>query len=46
VSDTAALHERMVAFGAHVLHAPRLEPWGITARYTDPDGNIVGITSR
>lgn len=24
----------------------REEPWGTTARYADPDGNVVGVTSR
>ena len=46
VPDVAALHEHAVALGARVLHPPRGEPWGLTARYADPDGNIVGITSR
>jgi catechol 2,3-dioxygenase-like lactoylglutathione lyase family enzyme len=46
VSDTLALHQKMVEFGAHVVHVPRDEPWGLTARYADPDGNIVAITSR
>ncbi|RIL05380.1 MAG: hypothetical protein DCC71_10625 [Proteobacteria bacterium] len=46
VPDARALHERAVAAGVRVLHPPREEPWGITARYADPDGNVVGITSR
>jgi len=46
VEDAAVLHERAIAAGAAVLHAPRREPWGLTARYRDPDGNIVGVTSR
>jgi lactoylglutathione lyase len=44
--DVSAVHARMVAAAAPVLHAPRMEPWGLTARYRDPDGNIVGITTR
>jgi lactoylglutathione lyase len=44
--DVLAVHERMLAAAAPVLHAPRMEPWGSTARYRDPDGNIVGITQR
>jgi lactoylglutathione lyase len=44
--DVRATHERMRAGGATVLHEPRPEPWGLTARYRDPDGNVVGITSR
>ena len=46
VDDLTVVHERAVAGSAKVLHAPRREPWGLTARYEDPDGNIVGITSR
>ena len=46
VPDAAHVHERAVAAGAHVLHAPRQEPWGLTARFADPDGNVVGVTSR
>ena len=46
VPDASSLHERLVAARVRVLHAPRNEPWGLTARYSDPDGNIVGITSR
>ena len=45
VADAAQLHDRIAA-RVEVLHAPRPEPWGLTARYLDPDGNIVGITSR
>jgi catechol 2,3-dioxygenase-like lactoylglutathione lyase family enzyme len=45
VADANGLHEQMVKFGARVLHGPRTEPWGTTARYADPDGNIVAITS-
>jgi lactoylglutathione lyase len=46
VDDVRSVHERMTAGSATVLHEPRLEPWGLTARYRDPDGNIVGVTSR
>ena len=46
VPDAEALHERVAASGARMLHGPRSEPWGVTARFADPDGNIVGITSR
>ena len=37
-------HERVLASGARVVLEPRREPWGRTARYLDPDGNIVSIT--
>ncbi len=45
IDDVRALHGRMVAAGVTVLHEPRMEPWGVTARYRDPDGNIVGVTA-
>lgn len=46
VEDARKLHEGIAAAGVPVLHEPRPEPWGVTARYLDPDGNVVGITSR
>ena len=46
VEDVSVVHERVVAASATVLHEPRPEPWGLTGRYRDPDGNIVGVTSR
>jgi predicted enzyme related to lactoylglutathione lyase len=42
--DLVAAHQRLVAGGAPVLHPPRPEPWGDTARYSDPDGNVVSLT--
>ena len=37
-------HSTAVAAGAHVLHEPRPEPWGRSARYLDLDGNTVELT--
>ena len=45
-NDIVEGHARAVAFGAVVVHEPRPEPWGHTARYRDPDGNLVSITQR
>jgi predicted enzyme related to lactoylglutathione lyase len=42
--DLAAAHGRLVDGGAKVVHPPRPEPWGDTARYEDPDGNVVALT--
>jgi lactoylglutathione lyase len=42
--DLAAAHAGLVGAGAKVIHPPRPEPWGETARYADPDGNVVGLT--
>jgi lactoylglutathione lyase len=44
VGDLRAAHRRVVAAGVNVLHGPRDEPWGMTARYSDPDRNVVGLT--
>lgn len=44
--DIAAAHTRLVDFGADVIHPPRPEPWGVTARYSDPDGNVVSLTEQ
>jgi len=44
--DVASIHARLVAGAARVIHAPRPEPWGETARYEDPDGNVVALTER
>ena len=44
VDDIGAAHARAVASGAFVMHGPRTEPWGATARYRDPDGNLVSVT--
>lgn len=40
------VHERVSRSGIKIVQAPRDEPWGRTARYLDPDGNIVSITAR
>lgn len=44
VSDIDAVHRNVLASNVTVLHEPRIEPWGKTARYLDPDDNIVSIT--
>jgi catechol 2,3-dioxygenase-like lactoylglutathione lyase family enzyme len=44
VADFDLVHQRVLASGAEVVSEPRREPWGKTARYLDPDGNIVSIT--
>jgi catechol 2,3-dioxygenase-like lactoylglutathione lyase family enzyme len=46
VPDVQAAHQRALAAGVEVAHAPRAEPWGTTARYRDPDGNLVSVTER
>lgn len=44
VDDIERAHARAVAAGAQVLHEPRTEPWGTSARYRDHDGNTVELT--
>lgn len=44
VDDLEVAHARAVAAGAEVVHEPRDEPWGRTAGYRDPDGNLVTLT--
>jgi predicted enzyme related to lactoylglutathione lyase len=46
VADIAAAHGRAVDAGAEVIHAPRVEPWGTSARYRDHDGNVIELTQR
>ena len=45
VENFAAVHERVLQAGRPMVQEPRDEPWGRTARYLDPDGNIVSITA-
>jgi predicted enzyme related to lactoylglutathione lyase len=43
-ADVYSQHDVAVKYGVKVIHAPRQEPWGITARYEDLDGNVVSLT--
>ena len=44
VPDLDAAHERAVSAGVHVVHEPKLQPWGRSARYRDADGNVIELT--
>lgn len=44
VDDLARAHDAATRAGAEVLHGPRPEPWGSSARYRDLDGNVVELT--
>jgi predicted enzyme related to lactoylglutathione lyase len=44
VSDFDAVHANVLSSDVKVVQEPRSEPWGSTARYLDPDGNIVSVT--
>lgn len=45
-TDIELAHARAVRVDAQVVHGPRAEPWGRTARYRDPDGNLISVTQR
>ena len=44
VVDINTAHERAVAAGVAVVHAPKSQPWGTSARYRDHDGNVIELT--
>jgi predicted enzyme related to lactoylglutathione lyase len=44
VDNIGDAHAVAVHNGARVLHEPRNEPWGRSARYEDFDGNIIELT--
>jgi predicted enzyme related to lactoylglutathione lyase len=44
VDDIEGAHAAAVRAGARVLHEPRTEPWGRSARYEDFDDNVVELT--
>lgn len=46
VEDLDAAHSKAIAAGANVIHDPKPQPWGRSARYGDLDGNIVELTQR
>lgn len=44
VADLDVAHQVAQDAGADVVHAPKDQPWGRSARYRDPDGNIIELT--
>jgi predicted enzyme related to lactoylglutathione lyase len=46
VADIESAHRRAVRAGAEVIHEPKSQPWGTSARYRDGDGNIVELTQQ
>ena len=44
VADLDAAHARAVAAGARVIHGPKSQPWGRSARYRDFDDNVIELT--
>jgi predicted enzyme related to lactoylglutathione lyase len=43
VKDCAGLHREMSARGVHFTMAPKENPWGTTAAFQDPDGNLFSL---
>jgi predicted enzyme related to lactoylglutathione lyase len=46
VADLEAAHARAVTAGAEVIHGPKSQPWGRSARYRDFDGNVIELTQQ
>lgn len=46
VTDLGDAHRRAIAAGVEVVHEPKAQPWGTSARYRDPDGNVIELTER
>jgi predicted enzyme related to lactoylglutathione lyase len=44
VGDLNEAHHKAVNAGAEVIHGPKPQPWGTSARYRDNDGNIIELT--
>lgn len=43
VESVAEVHRRATEAEVAVVDAPRDEPWGRSAKYEDPDGNLVAV---
>lgn len=43
--DLTGLVERAEASGVRVLQPARQEPWGLNAKFLDPDGNVISATA-
>ena len=44
VADLEAAHATRWTTGAELVHGPRSQPWGRSARYRDFDGNVIELT--
>jgi predicted enzyme related to lactoylglutathione lyase len=44
VDDLDSAHRRALNAGAELVHEPQTQPWGRSARYLDPDGNVIELT--
>jgi predicted enzyme related to lactoylglutathione lyase len=46
VDDVDAMHERLIRAGTQVQRAVEDKPWGRSAVYLDPDGNLISLIER
>jgi predicted enzyme related to lactoylglutathione lyase len=46
VADLDAAHAGAMTAGAEVIHGPKSQPWGRSARYRDFDGNVIELTQQ
>jgi predicted enzyme related to lactoylglutathione lyase len=46
VGNLDEAHDRAINAGAQVVHAPKPQPWGRSARYRDLDGNVIELTEQ
>jgi predicted enzyme related to lactoylglutathione lyase len=44
VTDIETAHQRALGAGVEVVHGPKSQPWGTSARYRDDDGNVIELT--
>jgi predicted enzyme related to lactoylglutathione lyase len=44
VDNVELAHVKALGAGAELVHGPRQEPWGRSARYRDFDGNVIELT--
>jgi hypothetical protein len=43
IDDLTVAHESAIVAGATVVHEPRSEPWGTSARYRELEGNVIDL---
>jgi lactoylglutathione lyase len=44
VEDLEAAYRRALDAAAELIHEPKPQPWGRSARFRDPDGNVIELT--
>jgi predicted enzyme related to lactoylglutathione lyase len=44
--DVATTHAELAARGVEFVQPPKAEPWGTSAIFKDPDGNVFVISSK